>query len=347
MVSFKTKSKRVITVCLDLHEGVLKFWLNDNFMQKKVTKLFPVGGPWVPCVKIGKERNCLTLNPFANAPTHFGEANQDRGCQLDTILMPLLTNFVCVTGLPSIEAKSQSETLKILNQIFQHSNNQISDIHMPAPGSKVMFCFIKFHHYSYMAEFLEKHRPAGKFKIYEAHEIFDWFVKGEPSSEDLEQPFALIKKAIALPLKSLSSALSSISEAHIKLNENIEQVVGQSPKNGSSQVSIGVQVYSDKLIVSKGQTNQVKAVSRSPATQEFNLQDVCFGEDNQSLNSLIQLSVNRHLMLQLIETIPWGRLFKQSLADGYDPESLEFSSQTAYHGLFFQFFNCMACQFKD
>ena len=57
---------------------------------------------------------------------------------------------------------------------------------MPAPGSKVMFCFIKFHHYSYMAEFLDKHRPAGKFKIYEAHEIFEWFVNEKPPSSDLD-----------------------------------------------------------------------------------------------------------------------------------------------------------------
>jgi hypothetical protein len=32
MASFKTKSKRVITVCLDLYEGIVKFWLNDNFI---------------------------------------------------------------------------------------------------------------------------------------------------------------------------------------------------------------------------------------------------------------------------------------------------------------------------
>lgn len=118
MARFKTKSKRVITVCLNLYEGVLKFWLNDQLIVKKTTKLFPVGGPWVPCVKIGKERNCLTLNPFANPPSLFAEAGLDRSCRLDTILMPLITNFLCVTGLPSIEAKSQSETLKILNQIF-------------------------------------------------------------------------------------------------------------------------------------------------------------------------------------------------------------------------------------
>ncbi len=81
---------------------------------------------------------------------------------------------------------------------------------MPAPGSKVMFCFIKFHHYSYMAEFLDKHRPAGKFKIFEAYEIFEWFVNDKPPSSDLDQPFAVIKKAIGLPLKSLTATLECI-----------------------------------------------------------------------------------------------------------------------------------------
>lgn len=206
----------------------------------------------MPCVKIGKERNTLTLNPFANAPTHFREVTIDRGCRLDTILMPLLTNFLCVTGLPQIEATTQSETLKIFNQIFQHANNQISDIHMPAPGSKSMFCFIKFHHYSYMVEFLEKHRPAGKFKIYEAHEIFEWFAKGAPTLPELEQPFTVIKRAIALPYKGLNPTLKCIKEAHASLSTSIphkQEAIAQA--KSQALVEICLQVFSDKLIVSK------------------------------------------------------------------------------------------------
>jgi hypothetical protein len=88
---------------------------------------------------------------------------------------------------------------------------------MPAPGSKVMFCFIKFHHYSYMAEFLDRHRPSGKFKLFEAHEIFDWFVQGKPPTEELEQPFTVIKRAISLPLKTLPSVLACINETYDSL----------------------------------------------------------------------------------------------------------------------------------
>ena len=73
MTSFKTKSSRVITVCLDFFEGTLKFWVNDKRFSNKTMQLMPVGGPWVPCVKIGMENNCVSLNPFAREPTTFFE----------------------------------------------------------------------------------------------------------------------------------------------------------------------------------------------------------------------------------------------------------------------------------
>lgn len=88
---------------------------------------------------------------------------------------------------------------------------------MAAPGSKNMFCFIKFHHYTHMVDFLDRHRPAGKFKIYEAHEIFEWFLSEKPPNAELEQPFAVIKKAIALSSKSLTSTIACITESYSKL----------------------------------------------------------------------------------------------------------------------------------
>lgn len=73
------------------------------------------------------------------------------------------------------------------------------------------------------------------------------------------------------------------------------------------------------------------------------MEDVCFSEDHQSLNSLIQLSANKHLMAQLIETLSWTQVFKQSLPG--DRESSQFSAETAYHGLFFTFFRCLGAAF--
>ena len=73
MASFKTKAPRVITVCLDMIEGVCKFWLNDLRQVTKTLQLLPVGGPWIPCVKLGQEGNCVSLNPFAREPSSFYE----------------------------------------------------------------------------------------------------------------------------------------------------------------------------------------------------------------------------------------------------------------------------------
>lgn len=72
MISFKTTTARVITCCLDFNDGHLKFWLNDRRCSNKKLKL-PLDGPWVPCVKISKERNKVILNPFAREPSDFYE----------------------------------------------------------------------------------------------------------------------------------------------------------------------------------------------------------------------------------------------------------------------------------
>jgi len=51
LTSFKTTTPRVITVCLDLNENALKFWLNDKRQANKTVKLTE-SGPWTPCVTI-------------------------------------------------------------------------------------------------------------------------------------------------------------------------------------------------------------------------------------------------------------------------------------------------------
>jgi len=212
-----------------MHEGVVKFWMNDQRMSQKTLKLVPLGGPWIPCIKIGKEKNCLSLNPFARQPSSFYEASVDRTSSLDTLLMPHLENSLCVTNLPQIEAKSEEETAKVLNQLFQHSQTNISAIHMPEPGSENMFCFIKFHHYTNMVEFLEKHRPSGKFQIYEAHQILEWFIqdatdKAEPELDggvprDLKAAFQVIKKAISIPVgRDAGQLLEMLKTAYASLN---------------------------------------------------------------------------------------------------------------------------------
>jgi len=102
LVTFSSNSPRMITVCLDLGEGVLKFWLNGTRQEKKKLVLTPAGGPWVPCVRIGQEGNSVSLNPFAKEPAAFFEFRRDRHTKIDSLLMPLLQNSICVANLPQI-----------------------------------------------------------------------------------------------------------------------------------------------------------------------------------------------------------------------------------------------------
>ena len=49
---------------------------------------------------------------------------------------------------------------------------------MPELGNSNMFCLIKFHHHSYMVEFLHKHKSSqnpNKFEIFGASQILSWF----------------------------------------------------------------------------------------------------------------------------------------------------------------------------
>lgn len=73
LTNFRTSSPRTITVCLDINEGTLKFWLNGTRFNKKTINLTPRGGPWIPCVRISKEGNTVQLNPFAKEPAQFYE----------------------------------------------------------------------------------------------------------------------------------------------------------------------------------------------------------------------------------------------------------------------------------
>lgn len=167
-MSFTPKTPRTIFVCLDLFEGSVKFWLNEK--RKNRSLKLPMGGPWIPCVKIGHERNVVTLNPFAVPPVEITDSEVDRSSAIETLLMPLLQNTLCVTNLPQIPNSSKDEAEKALRKLFKHSYSNIVNVDSPPLGTPNMFVFIRFHHYSFMVEFLEKHLiPDVEFKIHEAH----------------------------------------------------------------------------------------------------------------------------------------------------------------------------------
>lgn len=174
LMNFTPKTPRNIFVCLDLFDGSVKFWLNEK--RKNQCLKLPIGGPWIPCVKIGHERNVVSLNPFTKPPAELADLAIDRSSSIETLLMPLLQNTLCVTNLPQIPDSSKDEAEKALKKLFKHSYSNIVKFDSPPLGTANMFVFIRFHHYTHMAEFLEKHRlPDVVFKIHETNEILDWF----------------------------------------------------------------------------------------------------------------------------------------------------------------------------
>jgi hypothetical protein len=112
-------SPRVITMCLDLFEGVtgkgtLKKWLNGNRSSLKSLDLDPIGGPWVPCIKISMEGNTVSMNPFASEPSSFYEFYRERHTKIEAVLMPLIQNTICVSNLPELKAGTIDEAVTLL-----------------------------------------------------------------------------------------------------------------------------------------------------------------------------------------------------------------------------------------
>jgi len=89
-----------VTVCLDLNENLVKFWLNDRRQAGKNIKLRNNSGPYIPCVKISTEKNKLILNPFAREPSDFYEKEFDKRFTVRKFVLPHLHNMICVTNLP-------------------------------------------------------------------------------------------------------------------------------------------------------------------------------------------------------------------------------------------------------
>jgi hypothetical protein len=104
LTSFKTTTPRTVTVCLDLNENVLKFWLNDRRNSNKNMKLplndtsdnSGLSGPWIPCVKLSKEMNKVVLNPFAREPSDFYEKDFDKKFTITKYVMPYLYNMILI-----------------------------------------------------------------------------------------------------------------------------------------------------------------------------------------------------------------------------------------------------------
>ena len=164
MESFYTTTPRSIFVCLDLNHGQIKFWLNEHKIQHKILSIgHTPGQQWIPSIKIGRERNKAILNPYPYIPLDFIESSSERNFDFSKLLIPHLFNTICVTGLPKVSTESK-QAVDQLKNLLHLSNNQLSKITLfktqgnrPLPDNE-MLCFLKFHNYEMMQDFIDYHR---------------------------------------------------------------------------------------------------------------------------------------------------------------------------------------------
>lgn len=99
---------------------------------------------------------------------------------------------------------------------------------MPELGADNMFCLIKFHHYTYMVEFLHKHKGSqgnNKFEIFEAHQILSWFKQEEPLDKSVQEYFDLVKKGL---LKVTVATQEEAVEALVSAKSSLEALADAS-----------------------------------------------------------------------------------------------------------------------
>jgi len=168
METFYNTTPRSIFVCLDLNLGQIKFWLNEHKMSHKILQLeHQPGQQWIPAIKIGRVRNRAILNPFPYVPIDFFEDCTDRQFDFSKLLIPHLFNTICVTGLPKVSTESK-QAVDQLKNLLHLSNNQLNKITLfktqgnkPLPDNE-MLCFLKFHNYEMMIDFIDYHRSNQK-----------------------------------------------------------------------------------------------------------------------------------------------------------------------------------------
>jgi hypothetical protein len=138
LANFKTTTPRVITICLDLNQNKVKFWLNDRRNPSKDLNVPDGSGPWIPCVKITQEKNKLILNPFAREPSDFFEKEFDRIFTLKKYVMPHLNNMVCICKSSSSEVISAdnpeqraTKFLTLIKEICKVTTSDIKQVLMP------------------------------------------------------------------------------------------------------------------------------------------------------------------------------------------------------------------------
>ena len=68
-----------------------------------------------------------------------------------------------------------------------------------------------------------------------------------------------------------------------------------------SSIQITQQVFTDKLLITKSQSGQVKSVTRDLSDERFHLDQVDFSDESWSYNSKVLLQFNRLEFIELVQ----------------------------------------------
>ena len=77
-----------------------------------------------------------------------------------------------------------------------------------------------------------------------------------------------------------------------------------------SPIQITQQVFTDKLLISKCTSGQVKAVTRDLSDGRFHLDEIDFSDETWSHNKRVVLHVNRLEFIELLQQVQWQKVLR-------------------------------------
>ena len=117
------------------------------------------------------------------------------------------------------------------------------------------------------------------------------------------------KKALENTKKLLQNMSLEEKNTHITVSEQISETLQM------EDLQVIEHSFTDKILVSRSSTGQVKSVSRSLQDGEFHLNQIDFSAEPTSHLSLINLNINPRQMLNLLQVIDWNEVLKGSCVE--------------------------------
>ena len=98
--------------------------------------------------------------------------------------------------------------------------------------------------------------------------------------------------------EALQAAKARLESLSVESSEDVGAVI--TTRVEPSPIQITQQVFSDKLLISKCTSGQVKAVTRDLSDERFHLDEIDFSDETWSHNKRVVLHVNRLEFIELL-----------------------------------------------